>query len=128
VATDFAGSIATGRARDLSPSGLGLELSAPLALGTPMTVTMPLPSLNHGVESVNLDVCVQSCRPRGDAWALGTRIVRCSDEAERRIVEYCYVVIQGERLRSGREVALPAPGAPELAQPQIAPMPQPIVA
>lgn len=126
VATDFAGALATGRARDLSPSGLGLVLSSPLAVGTPISVSVPIPALNDAVAPVNVDVCVQSCRPRGEEWTLGTRIVRCSDETERRIVEYCYVVIQGERLRGDRQVALPAPGAPEIAPPQIAPMPQPI--
>jgi cellulose synthase (UDP-forming) len=126
VATDFAGAIAIGRTRDLSPSGLGLVLSKPLEVGTPITVSVPMPSLGDRITPVSLDVCVQSCRPRGDTWTLGTRIVRCSDEAERCIVEYCYVVCQGERLRTSRPVALPAPGAHEVTSPQIAPMPQPI--
>ena len=101
--------------RDLSPSGLGLELSdAARARHADDGDDARLPSLDDGVDSVDLDVCAQSCRPARTSWALGTRIVRCSDEAERRIVEYCYVVCQGERLRSGREVALPVPALAEL--------------
>jgi hypothetical protein len=121
VATDFGGSIATGRARDLCPSGLGIELSAPLNPGTPITATVPLPGLAGTTEPVNLDVVVQSCRPAGENWSIGTRIVRCNDLAERRIVEYCYVVCQGERLRGDREVALPAPIALERPVPELVP-------
>jgi hypothetical protein len=58
---------------------------------------------------------VQSCRRQGTNWAIGTRIVRCDDEAERRIVEYCYVVCQGDRLRGAAPVALPVPAIAEVA-------------
>jgi glycosyl transferase family 2/PilZ domain-containing protein len=122
VATDFAGSIATGRAHDLCPSGLGMELSAPLQPGTPISATVPLPGIAGAVEPISLDVVVQSCRPAGENWSIGTRIVRCDDDAERRIVEYCYVVCQGERLRGSRDVALPVPTAPEAPVPERIPL------
>jgi cellulose synthase (UDP-forming) len=103
-----------GRARDLSPSGLGLELSAPLRPGTAATATVQLPGLSGEVHPVALRLEVQSCRPRGDEWAIGARIAGCSDEVERRIVEYCYVVCQGNRLRGAEPLALPTPFEPQL--------------
>ena len=103
------GASAAGWTRDLCPSGLGLELSSALAPGTAVRATVQIPGLSGMVRAVDLDVIAQSCRPRGSNWAIGTRIVGCDDEAERRIVEYCYVVCQRDRLRGGEQVALPAP-------------------
>ena len=60
---------------------------------------------------------MQSCRRQGSAWAIGTSIAACSDEAARPIVEYCYVVSQRERLRGSTPVALPAPLPLELVAP-----------
>ncbi|HEY2536094.1 MAG TPA: glycosyltransferase family 2 protein [Solirubrobacteraceae bacterium] len=99
-----------GRARDLSPSGVGLELPAPVAIGGALTATISLPGISGGIEPVALDLRVQSCRPQGDLWAIGTRIVDADAIAVRRMVEYCYVVYQAKRLRSGEApVELPRP-------------------
>jgi cellulose synthase (UDP-forming) len=108
--SDAEGSALVGRARDVSPSGLGLTLPASLPRGARVTATVELPGLRSESAPVTLELEVQSCRPAGEQWALGTRIVGCDAAAARRIVEYCYVVCQGERLRSVRPVALPAPG------------------
>ena len=98
-----------GWTRDLCPSGLGLELPTALEPGSLVTATVPLPTLSGVAETVDLDLVVQSCRPHGSSWVIGTRIVDSDDAAARRVVEYCYVVCQGERLRGGAQVALPAP-------------------
>ena len=111
VTTDRDGVATVGWTRDLCPSGLGLELPAALEPGTVMTATVPLPTLSGEPENVALDVVVQSCRPHGSSWVTGTRIVDSDDASARRVVEYCYVVCQGERLRGGAEVALPTPVA-----------------
>ncbi len=107
-----------GRARDLSPSGVGLELSAPIALGTPATATVQLPGLSGETVPVSLDLTIQSCRRDGDTWVVGSRITGASAQDSRRVVEYCYVICQANRLRGdGPPVALPAPVAvtePEL--------------
>ena len=107
--TSLQGAAVTGWARDISPSGLGLELASEIAPGTPLSVTAHVPSLSGAPRAIDLDIVVQSCRRQGATWSIGTSIERCSDEAARHIVEYCYVVSQSDRLRGGTPVALPAP-------------------
>ena len=115
------GASVAGWTRDLCPSGLGLELSSALAPGTAVRATVQIPGLSGMVRAVDLEVIAQSCRPRGSNWAIGTRIVGCDDEAERRIVQYCYVVCQRDRLRGGAQVALPAPAVTEVPVRELAP-------
>jgi cellulose synthase (UDP-forming) len=106
-----------GRARDLCPSGLGLELPAPVEVGTTATATVQLPGIGGEIVAVGLELTIQSCRRAGDAWVIGSRITGADEEAERRVVEYCYVVAPAHRLRAsgragGSEVLLPAPVVP----------------
>lgn len=99
-----------GRSRDISPSGLGLELPGPLESGSVLKASLKLPGLSSApAQSVDLRVEVQSCRPHGDRWTIGTHVVDCSDEARRRIVEYCYLVSQRDRLRGPQPMPLPEP-------------------
>lgn len=101
-----------GRTRDISPSGLGLELPAPVEVGSALKVALKLPGLSpNASESLELRVVAQSCRATGDSWAIGGRIADCEDDARRRIVEYCYVVSQRDRLRGPLPIALPEPVA-----------------
>jgi hypothetical protein len=103
-----------GRTRDISPSGLGLELPAPVERGTVMKVALKLPRLSSdGMEPLEVRVAVQSRRPAGARWVVGTRIAGCTAEARRSIVEYCYVVSQRDRLRGSRPIALPGPAEPD---------------
>jgi cellulose synthase (UDP-forming) len=100
----------TGHARDLSPSGFGLQLPAPLQTGARVAVTLRLPGIGGELAPVELDLQVQSCRAQGEAWIVGARITGADAAASRRLVEYCYVVHQAERLRAGgAPVALPRP-------------------
>ncbi|HTW41354.1 MAG TPA: glycosyltransferase family 2 protein [Solirubrobacteraceae bacterium] len=106
-----------GRVRDLSPSGIGLDLPTPIPAGTPLTVTIQLPQLDGDEAPIALYTRSQSCRPAGDRWIVGARIVDCEDSARHRIFEYCYVVHQLQRLRPAPDalpVALPAPVVPAL--------------
>jgi hypothetical protein len=100
---------AIGRAHDISPHGLGLVVPRPLAAGAHATLTVALPTIAGGEDAVALDVEVLSWRPQGDRWAVGTRIARADERAQRRIVEYCYVVCQRERLRDQRVTHAPVP-------------------
>jgi cellulose synthase (UDP-forming) len=110
-----------GRARDLSPSGIGLELPAPVAVGTALTATVRLPGVGGEIAPVDLDLSVQSYRPQGERWVLGARIVGADAQAARRVVEYCYIVHQAMRLRpDGPPVALPRPVVPE-EEPRLVP-------
>jgi cellulose synthase (UDP-forming) len=98
------------RARDLSPSGIGLELPTAMAPGTVAVAVVQLPELSGDTRAVTLELEVQSCsRAQADKWLIGARITGCSEEAQRRIVEYCYVTCQQRRLRTEQPVALPAP-------------------
>jgi len=100
----------TGRARDLSPSGFGLQLPVPLQAGARVAVTLRLPGIGGEHAPVELDLQVQSCRARGEAWIVGARVTGADAAASRRLVEYCYVVHQAERLRGGgAPVSLPRP-------------------
>lgn len=108
-----------GWTRDLCPSGIGLELGAPVAPGTLLNATFALPVLAGSPRPIDLALVAQTCRPLplGTSWAIGTRIVGQDEATARRVIEYCYVICQVDRLRSGRQLALPAPGlveAPEL--------------
>jgi hypothetical protein len=107
----------TGWTRDICPSGLGLELSTPLAPGTAFTVTTRVPGLSGPPSAIDLAAVAQSCRANGVYWTIGARIIECDAEAARRIVEYCYVVSQVERLREGKQLALPAPFPSESVYP-----------
>ncbi len=128
VASARDGAAIAGWTRDLCPSGLGLELSAPLAPGTPVTATFPIPGLSGEARAISLNVVAQSCRPRGSHWVIGTSIAGSGDEAERRIVEYCYVVCQADRLRGGEPVALPAPVVTEAPARELAPAAEAVAA
>jgi hypothetical protein len=121
VATSSEAVPVTGWARDICPSGLGLELSGPLAPGTAFTATTRVPAVSGPPCAIGLAAVVQSCRPNGVYWAIGARIFDCDAEAARRIVEYCYVVSQVERLREGKQLALPAPFPSESVYPAPAP-------
>ncbi len=108
--TDATGMQLTGHARDLSPSGIGLRLSTPLAIGAPVTATLRLPTIDGEHAPLALDLRVQSCHAVDGAWIVGACITGADATASRRLVEYCYVVHQAERLRAGgAPVALPRP-------------------
>ena len=111
LATAADGTPMTGWTRDLSPSGLGLELLTPLAPGTIIDATFELPALSGHAQPVDLRLVAQTCRrlALGTSWAIGTRVADTDHETARRIIEYCYVVCQVERLRTGTQLALPAP-------------------
>lgn len=115
-----------GRTRDISPSGLGLQLPAALAVGTALTATVQLPTLGGEEQPVRLELAVQSCRPDGTSWAIGTRITGADAAAERQVIEYCYVVIQEKRLRT-TDVPVPLPLPVPLAQPLPEALPAPPV-
>jgi cellulose synthase (UDP-forming) len=105
-----------GRTRNLSPSGLGLELPAPVALGDELEATIQLPTIEGRLATVRVAATVQSCARVGEAWVVGSRIARAGAEEERLITEYCYVVYQAKRVRGvGQPLALPAPATPQQA-------------
>jgi cellulose synthase (UDP-forming) len=98
-----------GRAGDISPSGVGLRLPAPLEPGAALATTIRLPGIDGATHAVKLGLRIQSCRAQGEQWIVGARIASADPEARRRLVEYCYVVYQAERLRAADDAPVPLP-------------------
>lgn len=98
-----------GRAVDLSPSGVGLELSTGLPAGTRATARIGLRDLDGEPVAVVVGLLITGSRPVDGAWVAGGRIVACDPQSARRIVEQCSIVSPRDRLRGPHPVALPAP-------------------
>jgi cellulose synthase (UDP-forming) len=104
------GQTVLGHTCDITPSGIAVELSRPLPLGSRASLALPLPGVQASTPPppIRLDVTVQACRPQGELWRIGASIASCSDEDRHRIIEYCHVTWPYQRLRGFR----PAPLAP----------------
>jgi cellulose synthase (UDP-forming) len=98
-----------GRMRDLTPSGVGFELSRPLALGTRANLTVQLPSVAGQPNATRLEVEVRSCVAHEHDWRIGASITGCTEEDRRALLAYCTVVWPYMRLRG--EGAVHEPGA-----------------
>jgi cellulose synthase (UDP-forming) len=94
-----------GRACDVTPSGIRLELPAPVAVGRQAEVTVQLPTIDGDAADVLLDVTVRSCEQHRELWRVGAEIVRCDPEARRRLLEYCHIVWPYGRLRTRHVIA-----------------------
>ncbi|HVW18946.1 MAG TPA: glycosyltransferase family 2 protein [Solirubrobacteraceae bacterium] len=99
VTQDGAESQALGFVRDISPSGLRLDLPVRLEPGERALVAVSIPTIAGDAATVSLELEVAACRGEEGAWTIGARIVGASPQAERRVVEYCYVVAPARRLR-----------------------------
>ena len=104
------GQTVLGHTCDITPSGIAVELSRPLAVGARASLTVSLPGVQAPAPAapIHLDVAVQTCRPQGELWRIGASIASCSDEDRHRIIEYCHVTWPYQRLRGFR----PEPLAP----------------
>jgi hypothetical protein len=91
-----------GRTYDITPSGIAVELSRPLAVGERASLTVQLPGMQPATMSVRLDVVVQTCQAHGESWRIGASIANCSARDRRRVVEYCHVIWPYQRLRGFR--------------------------
>ena len=78
---DAASAYHTGRCRDVSPSGLGLELSARLEAGASVDLYFELPT------GVAIEVRAEVVRTGGDA--LGLRFKGLRAEEQRALAAYC---------------------------------------
>ncbi len=105
-----------GHTCDITPSGIAVELSRPLPVGSSASLTVQLPGVQALTTPVRLDVAVQTCRPRGDLWRVGASIAGCSEQDRRRVIEYCHVVWPYQRLRGFRPAPLARTGEHETLQ------------
>jgi hypothetical protein len=116
--------------RDVTGSGVGFELSRPLATGTRASLTVQLPSVSGGPAPTHLQIEVRSCVAHSGSWRIGASIVGCGEADRRALLAYCNVVWPYMRLRgegaiqhaaadalaeAGAQRTLTGPAAPILA-------------
>ncbi len=92
-----------GRMRDITPVGVGFEMSRPLQRGTRASLTVQLPGITGKPAPVRLDIEVRSCLEHERDWRIGASIVGCEENDRRRVLAYCSVVWPYRRLRGELE-------------------------
>jgi glycosyl transferase family 2/PilZ domain-containing protein len=112
-----------GRLIDASASGVGLVLDAPLAVGAGPSVTLALQDAAGETHEVTAQLEVRSCREADGHYLVGAMIAEIDPEARMRLMEWCYVVCNHERLR-GHRPALAAPAGEPIVMPLPAPVEQ----
>jgi cellulose synthase (UDP-forming) len=118
---------------DASAAGVGLVLEAPLEVGATPAVLLQLEDATGEPHEVAAQVEVRSCREVEGRHLVGATITEIDSASRMRLMEWCYVVCNHERLRGRRPAAptaerdaivlpLPAPAAaaPATAQPATA--------
>lgn len=110
-----------GRMRDLTPGGVGFELSRPLSPGTRASLSLQLPSLTGEATATCFEVEVRSCLAHAHDWRIGAEIVDCSEQDRQALIAYCHVLWPYMRLRGENAVHLPA-AAPAHEQASPAPL------
>lgn len=121
-----------GRLLDANAAGLGLVLTAPVALGARVPIQLRLEDSEGATHDVHVVVEVRSCRPGRGGHVLGTRIVELEPAARVALMEWCYVVCSHQEVRgtrpgvgsTGRPLGLPA--TPQALVPQPAASLEPV--
>jgi hypothetical protein len=122
-----------GRLVDANAAGLGLVVTAPLDVGAQVPVRLRLEDSEGEVRDVHVVTEVRSCRPSGEGFVLGARIVKLEPAARVALMEWCYVVCSHQEVRgtrpAERAIVEPAtlPAAPRLV-PQPAASIEPVAA
>lgn len=88
-----------GRMCDITPVGVGFEMSRPLPLGTRAHITVQLPGVTSEPVPVRLEVEARSCLAHEQDWRIGASIVGCDETDRRWVLAYCNVVWPYRRLR-----------------------------
>lgn len=91
------------RMSDMTTSGVGFELSRPLAPGTRASLTVQLPGVGREPTPTRMQVEVRSCMAHAGDWRIGATIVSCEETDRRRVLAYCNVVWPYRRLRGEAE-------------------------
>jgi cellulose synthase (UDP-forming) len=113
-----------GRLVDANAAGLGLVVTAPLDVGAQVPVRLRLEDSEGEVRDVHVVTEVRSCRPSGEGFVLGARIVKLEPAARVALMEWCYVVCSHQEVRGTRpaERAIVEPAALPAA-PRLVPQP-----
>jgi c-di-GMP-binding flagellar brake protein YcgR len=99
----------SGRLIDASAAGVGLVLDAPLEVGAKPAILLQLEDAAGDTHEVAAQVEVRSCREVEERHLVGATITEIDASSRMRLMEWCYVVCNHERLR-GRRPAVPAGG------------------
>jgi cellulose synthase (UDP-forming) len=118
-----------GRLIDASAAGVGLVLETPLRVGAKPAVLLQLEDAAGEAHEVAAQVEVRSCREADGRHLVGATITEIDPASRMRLMEWCYVVCNHERLRGRRpaapgrtaeEIVLPLPAATATAQAAVA--------
>ena len=118
-----------GRLIDASAAGVGLVLDAPLEVGAKPAVLLQLEDAAGGAHEVAAQVEVRSCREADGRHLVGATITEIDPASRMRLMEWCYVVCNHERLRGHRPatpaeqreaIVLPLPAPAPASAPQVA--------
>ncbi len=105
-----------GRLVDASAAGVGLVLEAPLEVGAKPAVLLQLEDAAGEAHEVAAQVEVRSCREADGRHLVGATITEIDSASRMRLMEWCYVVCNHERLR-GHRPATPVSKAEEIVLP-----------
>jgi cellulose synthase (UDP-forming) len=105
-----------GRLLDANAAGLGLLVTASLEVGAQVPVRLQLEDSEGESRDVHVLTEVRSCRPSGDGYMLGARIVELEPGARVALMEWCYVVCSHQEVRGTR------PGERSAAEPAALPV------
>jgi hypothetical protein len=97
----------SGRLIDASAAGVGLVLDAPLTVGAKPAILLQLEDAAGDNHEVAAQVEVRSCREADGRHLVGATITEIDPSSRMRLMEWCYVVCNHERLR-GHRPAVPA--------------------
>lgn len=96
------------KVHDITTTGLGFEVDAPLPGGSLVALSLKLPGVDeHQSSPISMQARVLSCRRTQSGWRVGTTITVADRQARRSILEYCHVVWPYRRLRD-QPPSLPA--------------------
>lgn len=117
-----------GRLVDASAAGVGLVLDAPLELGATPAVLLDLHDATGEPHEVAAKIEVRSCREADGRFLVGATIEQIDPASRMRLMEWCYVVCNHERLRGHRPASARARDSEAILLPLPASSPQAAVA
>ncbi|HEY5053968.1 MAG TPA: glycosyltransferase [Solirubrobacterales bacterium] len=95
----------TARLVDASAAGVGLVSEAPLPIGSRPAILLELAAANGETHEVAAQVEVRTCREQDGRFLIGATISDIDPDSRLRLMEWCYVVCNHERLRGHRPLA-----------------------
>ena len=119
----------SGRLIDASAAGVGLVLDAPLTVGAKPAILLQLEDAAGDSHEVAAQVEVRSCREADGRHLVGATITEIDAASRMRLMEWCYVVCNHERLRGhrpalrageGEAIVLPLPAPQAVPQTAVA--------